>query len=339
MSEIVLFTSLFGSKLYGTDTPESDTDYKAVYLPSVKQLLRGREIKNSVSSTGSDFAKNGADDEDFEMVPVQVFMRDFVAGQSYAYELAFNALQTPDDEVNLQFKAMCRSLVDNYLTANVKAMTGYALNQAQKYGVKGTRLNTLLVFNEVLSKHYDANFNKRIGDVEQLVDDIDYLTWQDSLIERVTYHGPKTRDPANLVDPAFTVLGKVFGFEITVADATARVGTMLKKYGVRAYEAQAAKGADWKAISHALRVIDQAIDLLDNHKLVFPLPLCDFYRDVKRGFYTWEHVAEIIEQRLLELEKAKERTSLPQHTPELVNSFYKWNDEWLDEMYFPSFDD
>ncbi|QIW90344.1 hypothetical protein OLCHANIL_00264 [Vibrio phage V05] len=36
----VLFTSLFGSKLYGTDTPESDTDYKAVYLSDRFTYLR-----------------------------------------------------------------------------------------------------------------------------------------------------------------------------------------------------------------------------------------------------------------------------------------------------------
>lgn len=38
----ILFETIFGSKLYGTQTADSDTDYKAVYAPSLEDLTLGK---------------------------------------------------------------------------------------------------------------------------------------------------------------------------------------------------------------------------------------------------------------------------------------------------------
>ncbi|AAQ64222.1 conserved hypothetical protein [Vibrio phage KVP40] len=329
----VLFTSLFGSKLYGTDTPESDTDYKAVYLPELRTLLRGVAIKNSVHSTGKSFEKNGADDEDFEYIPVQVFMRDFLGGQSYAIELAFNALQNPDD-CKPEFYNMCKEMTRKYLTSNVKAMTGYALNQAQKYGIKGTRLNSLMQFARAVETH-NVDPKAKLGSSPELCKQLWELCAEDAHVRFQWYHGPKTKDASDLKDPAFSVLEKVFGLEITFEEAAGRLEKMMSKYGARAYQARAASGSDWKAISHAMRVIDQAIDILTVGKLEFPLKHAAFYRDVKQGKYKWEYVSEVLQERLELLEKAKDTTSLPHHTPDLVARFYTWYDDYLDEFYFP----
>jgi predicted nucleotidyltransferase len=45
----ILFSSLFGSRLYGTQTPTSDLDRKLIYLPSLNDLLLNKNIKNSMS--------------------------------------------------------------------------------------------------------------------------------------------------------------------------------------------------------------------------------------------------------------------------------------------------
>lgn len=332
MNQDVLFKSLYGSKLYGTDNENSDTDWKAVYMPEWRKLLRGREIKNSVKSTGNDFSTNGADDEDFEMIPVQVFFRDFLSGQAYAIELAFNALQNPED-ANPKFVQACRDLTRDYLTSNVKAMTGYALNQAQKYGIKGTRLNALMKFTATVKLHAD-NPNQKLGDNKEFFDSMNRLVEEEQHVTAVVYHGPLTRDPANLLDHGFAVLEKTFGHDITFADALMRLNKMMSKYGARAYKARADNGADWKAVSHAMRVVDQAIDILTKGEIVFPYPLAVFYRDIKEGKYKWEYVSEVLTERLEELERAKKTTTLRPHTPELVNQFYKWNDDMLSELYF-----
>ncbi|CAL9998981.1 nucleotidyltransferase [Vibrio phage D484] len=332
--EQVLFKSLFGSRLYGTDTPESDTDYKEVYMPSVKRLLRGLAIKNSAESTGDDFSTNGADDEDYERIPVQVFTRDYLAGQSYAYELAHYALHD-GVEVDPAFRKLCAELVVRYSTSNVKAMTGYAMSQAQKYGVKGTRLNSIMLFQNALLYHHTDD-KMKLGDCLELCEELWALAAKDENIGFEWYRGPTSRTPEQVKDPAFTVLGKVNGLEVTFEEALLRCEKQAAKYGARAYAARAASGSDWKAISHALRVIDQAIDILNGKMLEFPRPLASFYRDVKAGKYKWEYVSSVITERLETLAEAQERTELQSHSPQLVESFYEWHDDWLDELYFPS---
>lgn len=42
----------FGSHLYGTATPESDTDIKGVFLPELRDLLLARAPRHQHTSTG-----------------------------------------------------------------------------------------------------------------------------------------------------------------------------------------------------------------------------------------------------------------------------------------------
>ena len=48
-----IFRNLFGSQLYGTNTPASDTDYKSVHLPSAEEVLLHR-TRHVVSSKTKD---------------------------------------------------------------------------------------------------------------------------------------------------------------------------------------------------------------------------------------------------------------------------------------------
>ena len=54
----------FGSHLYGTDTPSSDTDYKGIYLPEAKDCYLDN-IKHTIDmSTGNSHSKNTKEDID-----------------------------------------------------------------------------------------------------------------------------------------------------------------------------------------------------------------------------------------------------------------------------------
>lgn len=81
----ILFTTIFGSKLYGTDTPESDTDYKSIFLPSLDELIVGIPTKTHRTQTSS--TKNTSTDVDIEYVPVVKWARDYYSGQMYAHEV------------------------------------------------------------------------------------------------------------------------------------------------------------------------------------------------------------------------------------------------------------
>jgi len=54
--EIVMLTK-FGSTLYGTDTPESDVDYKGIYLPTKRQVIL-QDFKKTLNHHTSDEKSN-----------------------------------------------------------------------------------------------------------------------------------------------------------------------------------------------------------------------------------------------------------------------------------------
>jgi hypothetical protein len=61
----VLYCTKSGSKLYGTENPNSDTDYKFVFAPTKTDVLLKQDVE--FLKEGSDTKeKNGADDVDFE---------------------------------------------------------------------------------------------------------------------------------------------------------------------------------------------------------------------------------------------------------------------------------
>lgn len=331
-----VFTTIFGSKLYGTDTPESDTDWKSVFLPELKSLLRGHRIKNSVNTTGRVDAKNGADDEDHEHIPLQVLAEDFLKGQTYALEIVFVA-QNPESvrthSCDERFLAFCQELSQKFLTSNIHAMMGYAHGQSEKYGIKGSRLNTLRTFHALVKEFGEGNQEQKIGENEDFIVAANYA--EDKYLFRTRYEGFSTAKGEAPKDPAFSLLGKIFPFEISFQEALFRTERMRKGYGNRAVSAAQAGGNDWKALSHALRITWQAYDILTEHQLTFPFQgkRREYLRAVKSGDVPFDEVREGLAKALIEVDGALEATTLPEADAALTDKFYLWLDDWLYSLY------
>ena len=66
----------FGSHLYGTNTPDSDTDYKGIYLPTAKEIVLGTYKKTiSISRNKADKERNTKDDVDNEFFSLDRYLR------------------------------------------------------------------------------------------------------------------------------------------------------------------------------------------------------------------------------------------------------------------------
>ena len=68
--------------------------------------------------------------------------------------------------------------------------------------------------------------------------------------------------------------------------------------------------SDWKALSHAVRVANEALELLNTANVTFPLPNAAHILEIKKGLLSYEQVAEEIEGLLLDVEKASEVSTL-----------------------------
>lgn len=326
----VLFKTMFGSRLYGTNTPSSDIDWKEIFLPAIENLLVGKKPTNVVISTGGDKARNTKDDIDYEYIPIQVFANDFIGGQTYAVEMAFAVLafETHAGQVlfDEDFRDFVEQLTERFLTSNIKAMIGYAMNQAQVYGIKGTRLASVRKFTDQLDHVLNS------GELTTL----DTLA---TLEQWVRDHTDKYLFMSEYVNAdkrysAVSILEKLYPLSITLGEAYDRTMALKEKYGSRAQDAETAKGVDWKATSHAVRITMQAIRVLRDRQLVFPLPQheIELLLSIKHGKKTFDEVEQILTALFEELDNVKEITTLPARDAELDAKFESWLKDWM--MFF-----
>lgn len=129
----------FGSHLYGTNTPESDLDFKSVHIPDGRDILLQR-VKGSLSvkRDKAEGEKNLAGETDEESYSLQRFLGLLVEGQTVAIDMLFapqaSLLETSELWDHL------RANRHRLLTKKSAAFVGYCHQQANKYGIKGSRV-------------------------------------------------------------------------------------------------------------------------------------------------------------------------------------------------------
>ncbi len=88
-------------------------------------------------------------------------------------------------------------------------------------------------------------------------------------------------------------------------------GTLVASYGDRTAEAERHDGVDWKALSHAVRVGREAIELFTTGRLQFPLACAPHLLAIKLGQVPHSAVIAEIEAMLAEVERAAAMSTLP----------------------------
>jgi predicted nucleotidyltransferase len=293
----------FGSHLYGTDTPASDMDYKGIFIPDGRDILL-QQIKHTISTQRrkAQGEKNFAGEVDEEAYALHRFLQLAGEGQTVALDVLFAS-----DDVILDRSPIWDALVENrgrLLTRKSAAFVGYCRTQANKYGIRGSRVNAAKaavdMFAAILEGH---GTQQKVGQ------------WDWRLKEFVAAHPHSALVPMDSLgrEPLmhFECCNRKVPYTVSVKDAHAIFSRIYEEYGHRARKAALNEGVDWKALSHAVRVARQAIELLDTHKIMFPLAYASHLIDIKLGRLAYEPVAEEIEGLLEAVEQASERSTLP----------------------------
>jgi hypothetical protein len=113
----------------------------------------------------------------------------------------------------------------------------------------------------------------------------------------------------------------------TIKEAREVMRRIVEAYGQRARQAEQNEGVDWKALSHAVRVGRQAIELLDTANVIFPRPDREHLLAIKTGQLPYRYVAEEIEELLVDVEAAAARSSLPEHPD------HEWIDNFVADVH------
>lgn len=298
----------FGSHLYGTDTPESDIDYKGIFLPSFREILLNRIPKSITFNTKKNSTeKNSSEDIDSEFYSLHYFLKLATEGQTVAIDMLH-----ANPESIIKSSWIWEKLQENrkqFYTRNLQAFIGYARRQASKYGIKGSRLSDAKIVKDYLCC---CDPEKRLS-----------VYW-DGLPqgEHIHFLG---KDPNG--KRQYQVCGKIIQETVTVKYAFEIVSRFYESYGQRAKQAERNESIDWKAVSHAVRAAYQIKEILTKKDLTFPLEQSKLLLQIKQGKidYTTE-VAPLLDDLMDEVEILSQKSDLPQKVSQ------KWVDEFLIEL-------
>lgn len=297
MPEKIIFETLSGSHVYGTNVATSDKDYKGVVIPDKKSiLLQVAPRTRNNASTKPEGVRNGPQDCDREYFSLHYFMHLLMDGQTHPVEMlfipsSFWTVTSPEWEEIVSFRHL---LVSKKLTAFV----GYAKNQANKYSAKGERYTTVKAF---------VDFLRPCGKNLPLSAYLDELK---ALVAAYPKHSRITliANGEKLV-PHLEVCGRKIDLKATVEYARDCYEWVYKEYGDRAKAS--AEGVDWKAVMHAIRITEEALEILQSGNITFPRPNVDLLLDIRNGKVKYDMVMDHFDSLLAAINEESPLSRLP----------------------------
>jgi len=292
----------FGSVLYGTSTPASDEDFKSVFLPDAEEILLQR-IKTTLSNrrAKAESEKNVAGEEDRESFAFHRYLSLLAEGQTLALDMLFAPrwamLNEPDP-------IWCELVANRHrvISRSAASFVGYCRTQAAKYGIKGSRVHAVREivawFDQAIDQH---------GHLTRLRDALEGLP--EFIVDQKLEHTALIE-----IDHPGRAAGPVLHLECcdrkvpvtnTLKDCRAVFGRVFDQYGLRSLQAERQENIDWKALSHAVRVGNEAIELLTTGFITFPLPNAAHVLAIKRGERPYQEVGQEIEELLERVEASQ----------------------------------
>lgn len=294
----VLFTTIFGSRLYGTATPNSDTDYKTVFIPELEDLITGKTnvINTTITKSNKEdeHDKSNSDCTETEYIPIHKFLNMLLDGQTMAIDVLFSNKESWV-ESGLKWTYLYNSR-SQFISKNMYAFMGYAKQQAIKYSIKGERL---------------ISIKKMLAFLESLPSDMTLETVEASVNIPEDKYCYVTRGP-RACETFLNVGIKKYMFNAVIDRIVPGVRSMVNMYGDRAADAENVGGADFKAISHAFRACREVKELISTGDLVFPLKDRKFLLDVKLGNYPYKDIIQQLECEITETENFVKNSNTPE---------------------------
>ena len=293
----------FGSHLYGTATPLSDIDLKGVYLPEARDILLQQVPPVIVMSPPkAPGEKNRAGDIDRGYFSLQRWLALLAEGQTMALDMLFapdSAMTMPPAPLWREIQAAAPRLVSR----RASVFLGYCRRQANTFGVKASRIAAA---RKVLALLATAEVHLgTIARLGQIAPELAELAGEEHIgfVDLPAPGGGMIRH--------LEVCDRKTAFTASIKTAREMVQRLVNEYGQRTLAAERREGIDWKALSHAVRVGYEAVELFRTGAIAFPLRDARHLRRIKCGEIPYKTVAAEIEHLLGEVEAAAEASSLP----------------------------
>ena len=282
---MVIFKGIFGSHLYGLNTPESDVDYKQIVLPPARDLIFE---KNKV-------VERHSSEEDVTIMNLVSFINNLWKADTVSMDM----IHTPA-QFTIESSAIWEKIIEYRADAyskNMSGVLGYIKTQTNKYGHKEERLSELSEFlSHILSKSWTET--SRVKDL------LPYL------LERKFKHIGyiMARHPG--AQPAIEIVGKQIQCTWAMHELVNFLQANISTYGDRTNSAVLNRG-DWKSLSHSLRAVLQLKELLTTGTIMFPLTYASTIMPVKLGKIDAVYVRGMLTELYDEVTELLDKSNLP----------------------------
>jgi len=316
-----VFKTIAGSRLYGTANADSDTDYKAVHLPTKSELLLGRGKDVVSTSTGTSETHNGADDVDVESFRLQRFLKLASDMQTIPVEMLFVpdgiTRDGPEDyRLDYAYGGIWSQIIanrDKILSRNTKSFVGYCKGQAVRYSMRGKRLDTYMQVCDALASKSGMKVKAwTISDALSSIEGVQIIA--------------KTQ-PGGVVIDYLDVYGRQVPMTLTCEEALKVYQKPVDEAGERARKAQQSGGMDQKALYHAVRIADEGISLFGQGIIQFPCQNLDFLRKIRAGELEIDHILDVFDEKMAILEGIGDKSPLAD-APD-----YEWIDGFVSSVH------
>jgi hypothetical protein len=316
--DCVIVRMKFGSHLYGTNTENSDTDYKGIFMPKWKDIILGKaKLTLSFGTKNIQEIKNSKDDVDEEYFSLKKFVEIACIGDTNALDM----LHAPTSNL-LTNSWIWTELVKNrkkFYTKNLKAFVEYSRKQAAKYGVKGSRLSVVKKILSILEEQGEkAGWKTKIREI-----------WKD--LPKDIEHVSILKDQSLPHIKLYQVCGRSYQETVSIEYLHNGLTKHYEEYGHRAILAEKNEGIDWKAVSHALRASYQLEELYEYETMTLPLPKADFLKEVKQGKHDYSSISKLLDEKISKVEELANKSKFSQEPDK------KWWENWLYEIILEHF--
>lgn len=299
----IIAITMYGSRLYGNYTEDSDYDIKGVFIPSKREILIGPRNDN-ISF------KEEEDNAEVQLISIHAFIDLLLKGDPMAISM-LNA----NEESILYRSAIFSSLMNaksQFYTSDMTNMFGFAKSQVMRYS---NRAHQYAAIQGVIDALSDLDPEKRLYDVRDTLhfSDLAYIIPSDC--------------PEKHPHDFYYICGRKYSMIMRVCKLKGILEESLSRFSERAKSAAVDNDCvDWKSIAHAVRIATEIIEIYQTGNITYPCKAADFFLRIKKGEFDYKaNIEPLIESLFATINIYKDMyRGYPEETDR-----EKWKD-WLE---------
>ena len=350
----LIYLTQFGSHLYGTNTENSDLDFRGVYIPTINDLILHKdkdeineeltlfEIKDEYNKNPVIYTKEPKTlisswhlkqiKVDIKIFSLQKFIQLCSKADTNALDLLFSVnTDIPKwyQTNTCNSSETCVTIADIYRnrhrlinTDRLESPITYAFKQATKYSIKGKRRQVMLNLLKDVNTYLFLDTTPANAPLSKFITEFIYEDGTPIINQYIDGKHVKidTLDNKGKKEKYLYVCGVQHQFNLELKRFAQRLEEKINKEYTSQRTIDAADGNDWKALSHAIRILFEIKQLLEIQTIQFPVD--PIVKQIKLGQISREDIDNLFDNTFQDImEQIKQNKLNWKYDEEFWNDF------------------